>query len=94
MSRYTSSDGDDWTETPLTVTGLPSGHPFQVQKLAISSEGTLVSVSNEWMQWYELQDFYRSEDGIQWEVLPGDSFVASHRIQELQFGEVDASFCP
>jgi hypothetical protein len=92
--RFTSSDGGTWTATPLVIQGLGAGRSFTPGPVARSAEtGTYVSVRSGWGQWYAQQDFYRSTDGVTWEVLPAESFEASHRIRHIAFGYVDASVC-
>lgn len=92
--RFASPDGARWQATPLVVEGLPEGHGFDLGPIARSGEtGTYVSVRGGWMQWYDAQDFYRSEDGITWQVLPAGSFVASHRIRHIAYGRVAAEVC-
>lgn len=92
--RMTSPDGATWQATDLVVEGLPAGHGFELGPIARSGEtGTYVSVRGGWQQWYDAQDFYRSEDGITWQVLPAGSFAASHRVRHIAYGRVDASAC-
>jgi hypothetical protein len=94
QQRSTSTDGARWQTTPLVVEGLPAGHGFDLGPIARSGEtGTYVSVRGGWMQWYDAQDFYRSEDGITWQVRPAGSFVASHRIRHIAYGRVAESAC-
>jgi hypothetical protein len=92
-SRYRSENGMDWEEDALTISGLPSGHQFQLGRIGVADDGTLVSVRGEWDTWYENQDFYRSSDGLNWEVLPAEHFVGSHPIRDIAFGYVDAATC-
>lgn len=92
--RFTSTDGSDWASASLEVTGLPDGHAFALGPVARSEEtGTYVSVRSQWRQWYDAQDFYRSEDGLHWEVLDPSQFVASHRIRSIAYGRLDPSAC-
>ncbi len=44
-------------------------------KVAISDAGTFVAIKNEWQQWYDKQEFYRSRDGVSWEVNWTADFV-------------------
>ncbi|MCA9683610.1 MAG: hypothetical protein KC457_15520, partial [Myxococcales bacterium] len=93
-ARWTSTDGASWTSTPLEVTGLPQGHNFALGPVARSGEtGTYVSVREGWQIWYEQQDFYRSDDGVSWEVLPAGSFVGSHPITHVAYGRLDPAAC-
>ncbi|PRP91679.1 hypothetical protein [Enhygromyxa salina] len=92
--RWVSSDGASWTSTDLVIEGLPQGHGFALGPVARSEEtGTYVSVREGWQVWYEAQDFYRSGDGVTWEVLSAGSFAASHRIRHIAYGWVDAVAC-
>ena len=77
---YRSSDGQSWTTTPT----VPGDVDFGVT--AVSDAGTIVAVSNDWEQDYENQVFYRSEDGVNWDVLPGSAFTGGHQIQVIAFG--------
>jgi hypothetical protein len=92
-NRYRSEDGMDWEEEALTINGLPDGHRFQLGRIGVADDGSLVSVRGEWDTWYENQDFYRSSDGITWQVLPAADFVGSHPIRDIAFGFVDAAAC-
>lgn len=92
--RLTSVDGGRWDATDLVIQGLPEGHGFDLGPIARSGEtGTYVSVRGGWQQWYDAQDFYRSEDGVTWQVLPAGSFAPSHRIRHIAYGRVDPSVC-
>ena len=92
--RFTSTDGASWEPTALVIEGLPDGHSFQLGPVARSEEtGTYVSVRGGWQQWYDAQDFYRSEDGVTWQALPAGSFAPSHRIRHIAHGRVDPSVC-
>jgi hypothetical protein len=92
--RWASPDGASWAATDLVIEGLPEGHGFEPGPIARSGEtGTYVSVRGGWQQWYDDQDFYRSEDGVTWQVLPAGSFAASHRVRHIAYGRVDASAC-
>jgi hypothetical protein len=81
---YRSADGAAWTITPTSHAIGPS---------ARSDKGTFVATNTGWMQWYEKQSFYRSNDGITWESLPKTAFTGSHPIRGMAFGYVDASAC-
>ena len=48
--------------------------------------GTIVGVTNGWQQHYESQVFYRSEDGVHWEVLASDAYTGGHPIKVIAFG--------
>ena len=92
--RWTSVDGSAWEATPLSVVGLPQGHQFQLGRVARSGEtGTYVSVRSGWQNWYELQDFYRSVDGVSWDVLAPDQFTGSHPITDVAYGRLASAAC-
>jgi hypothetical protein len=63
---------------------VPNSIDFRVT--AVSDEGTIVGVSGGWNQHYDAQVFYRSEDGVHWEVLPGDAYTGGHPIKVVAFG--------
>lgn len=81
---FRSTDGATWTTTASSHAVGPS---------ARSDEGTFVATNGGWMQWYEKQQFYRSKDGVTWEVLPKTAFTGSHPIRGMTFGYVDAAAC-
>ncbi|NVB37321.1 hypothetical protein G6O69_05725 [Pseudenhygromyxa sp. WMMC2535] len=92
--RWISVDGASWTGTALEISGLPEGHNFSLGPVARSEEtGTHVSVRSGWKVWYAAQDFYRSEDGLSWEVLPSESFVGSHPITHIEYGRLAQEAC-
>jgi hypothetical protein len=92
--RWTSTDGASWSATDLVIEGLPEGHGFELGPVARSGEtGTYVSVRGGWQAWYDAQDFYRSEDGVTWQVLPAGSFNASHRVRHIAYGRMDPAAC-
>ncbi len=83
---HASSDGESWTSTDITPA-------LTIGPAAVSDDGVFVAVRGGWQVWYEDQAFYRSEDGISWEVLAPGSFAGSHPIRDIAFGHVDAA-CP
>ena len=92
--RWTSPDGASWQPTDLVIEGLPEGHGFELGPIARSGEtGTYVAVRGGWQQWYDGQDFYRSEDGVAWQALPAGSFAPSHRIRHIAYGRLDPAAC-
>lgn len=87
--RYASPDGATWTAadiTPNTITIGPA---------AASPEGALVGVRGGWQVWYEKQEFYRSADGLTWDVLPAASFTGGHPIRAIAHGTLaPGGACP
>jgi hypothetical protein len=82
-----SPDGETWTQTPMTT-------PMRLGPVGRSPDGTLVALDSVW-QGYENQQFYRSTDGLSWEELPANAFVASHSIFYIAFGYAEPSeVCP
>jgi len=79
---HRSADASNWQSQPLESEGVSIG------RLARSPEGTFVATNAGWKVWYEQQKFYRSEDGIAWEVLPPEAFTGSHPIYFMDHGEV------
>lgn len=77
---YRSTDGQTWTTTE-TVPG-----DIDIGVTAVSEEGTIVGVTNGWQQHYDSQVFYRSEDGVHWEVLARDAYTGGHPIKVIAFG--------
>lgn len=88
-TRWSSEDGVSWSSDSTEPAGL------QLGPVAIGDTGTIVGVRGGWQVWYEEQEFYRSTDGIQWEVLPPDSFSGGHPIRAITYGYGDpSSVCP
>jgi hypothetical protein len=79
---HRSADGAQWSNFQVVPEGLSIG------PVARSPEGTFVAANDGWMVWYEAQQFYRSEDGITWEILPDGAFVGSHPIYFMAHGRV------
>jgi len=91
-AMFSSSDGLNWTRTPLDGDG--GSETFAVVGRSPVT-GNYVAVSGGWQQWYEEQGFFRSEDGVTWELLDPSNFVASHPIRQLTFGWIDETpDCP
>ncbi|HET6583364.1 MAG TPA: hypothetical protein VFG69_07950, partial [Nannocystaceae bacterium] len=82
--RWSSTDGVQWSS-------LPTEPAITIGAVARDDEGTFVAVRGGWQVWYESQEFYRSADGIAWEVLPPGAFVGSHPVNQIAFGRVDAT---
>jgi len=87
--RWASSDGLQWDATPTDPA-------ITIGAVARDDDGAFVAVRGGWQVWYESQEFYRSEDGVTWDVLPDGSFVGSHPVNHIAFGRIDAdaSACP
>jgi hypothetical protein len=77
---YRSRDGAAWTAQATVPANLLIG------PVARGDSGTFVAVKDEWQQWYAKQEFYRSTDGVTWEVLPRTAFAGSHPISFIAFG--------
>jgi len=58
---------------------------------AVSDQGTIIGVSNGRQQHYDAQVFYRSADGVNWEVLPRDAYTGGHPIKVIAFGYGESS---
>ncbi|MBZ5707768.1 WD40/YVTN/BNR-like repeat-containing protein [Nannocystis pusilla] len=86
---HRSADGASWQSEPITPADASIG------PIARSPEGTFVAANAGWMVWYEKQRFFRSEDGVNWEVLPDGAFAGSHPIYFMAHGEVaPGAGCP
>lgn len=86
---YKSSDGQSWTSQPITPSDIRIG------TVARSDQGTFVAHEDSWLGWYDDQELYRSENGVDWERLAPGSFAPSHPINFIQFGYAEpSSVCP
>jgi len=86
---HRSADGQAWQSEPIAPGDASIG------PIARSPDGTFVAANAGWMVWYEQQKFFRSEDGVNWEVLPADAFTGSHPIYFMAHGEVaPGAGCP
>lgn len=87
--RWSSTDGAQWSSTPTEPA-------ITIGAVGRDDEGHFVAVRGGWQVWYESQEFYRSDDGITWDVLQPGTFVGSHPVNHIAFGRVDAatSACP
>ncbi len=79
---HQSTDGETWSTTALSEN-------LRLGAVARGDDGTLVAVNGGWQVWYEQQTFYRSADGIDWELLGAASYTGSHPIFDIAFGRVD-----
>ena len=86
---YRSADGLEWTSETTDPPDVSIG------AVARASNGTIVASNDGWMTWYEDQKFYRSTDGVAWEVLDAGKFTGSHPINFIEFGFAEPSAdCP
>ncbi len=84
---FTSEDGLSWSAQPIS----PS---LNLGTVAVDPlTGTFVAVRGGWQNWYDEQEFYRSEDGVTWEVLDGAAFEGSHRIRHIAFAQSESGVC-
>jgi hypothetical protein len=79
-SLYRSSDGQNWTVEDTMPADIDLG------VVAVSDRGTMVGVTNHWQQHYDAQTFYRSDDGVHWEILPSTAYTGGHPIKAIAFG--------
>lgn len=93
-----SADGMAWTSTATALrrNGAPvAGNGPLIGAVARSPTGTFVAANGGWQTWYASQRFFRSADGVTWDELPLTSFVGSHPIQHIVWGEgARSSACP
>lgn len=82
---FKSADAQSWTSVTIEPANIAIG------ALARSPAGTLVAVNAGWQVWYEEQHFFRSTDGVHWDVLPKAAFNGSHPINFIRFGFVSPS---
>ena len=86
---YRSADGDTWTRFTLTPANLKFG------AIARSSVTGTIVASTPYGTDYTAQKFYRSADGVSWQVLAAGAFVGSHLIEHMSFGHGQRSAaCP
>jgi hypothetical protein len=86
---YRSADGMTWSNETTEPSNISIG------AVARSSNGTFVATNDGWMVWYEQQKFFRSSDGITWEVLDPSKYIGSHPINFIEFGFAEPSAdCP
>ncbi len=86
---FRSKDAVAWTMASITPASVHIG------QVAVNKHGTFVAVNGDWQAWYDKQEFYRSTDGVSWDVLPKTAFTGSHPIYFIQAADVEASAqCP
>ncbi len=84
---HTSDDGLSWSAEPMAP-------ELGLGAVAVNpATGALVAVRGGWQNWYERQEFYRSDDGVNWSVLDGTAFEGSHRIRHIAFAEPETGAC-
>lgn len=84
---YTSTDGLRWSSQPMT----PS---LSLGAVAVDPvSGSFAAVRGGWQNWYDRQEFYRSEDGVNWDVLDASAFEGSHRIRHIAFADSESGVC-
>ena len=86
-TAYTSADGQEWasqTMEPSLGLGTVAIDP---------TSGTFVAVRGGWQNWYDRQEFYRSADGVSWDVLDASAFEGSHRIRHIAFADSESGVC-
>lgn len=82
---FKSADAQSWSSVTIEPANIEIG------ALARSPGGTLVATNAGWDVWYGEQHFFRSTDGVHWDVLPKTAFTGSHPITFIGFGRVPAS---
>jgi len=81
---YRSPDGAAWTSSEVSP-------DIDIGPVAVSDAGTYVGVRAGWRKWYESQEWYRSDDGLTWDVLPESAAHRGHPIRYITFGYVTPS---
>ena len=82
-AMHTSADGERWTRTPLTGRNVSIGPVARNPRT-----GTYVAVSSGFLNGYENQAFFRSEDGLSWQRLDDAAAPTGHPIREIVVGAV------
>jgi hypothetical protein len=82
---HRSKDGKVWIKEQISPANISIG------AVARAPHGTFVASNDGWLVWYEKQQFFRSNDGVRWEVLDNSKFKGSHPITFLRFGYADAA---
>lgn len=86
-TAYTSTDGQKWASQAMN----PS---LGLGAVAVDpASGSFVSVRGGWQNWYDRQEFYRSDDGVNWDVLDAIAFEGSHRIRHIAFADSESGVC-
>jgi hypothetical protein len=90
QSRLRSTDGITWTAEATKLRkadGSTSSGP-SIDPVARSEAGTFVATNAGWQVWYEKQVFYRSTDGLTWDVLPAGAFKGGHPLRFITAGRL------
>lgn len=83
---HRSPDGDQWT-TENTLLTRPDGSTSSTlifTTVGRSPGGTFVAVQGS----YEMQRFYRSEDGVNWTELAAGAFTPGHPVTDIVHAQV------
>ena len=80
-SVFRSTNGLSWTTTPTRLAGSAEAVP-SVGTVTYSG-GVLAAANDGWGDWYERQRFYRSEDGVTWELLAPEKYTGSHPVRNM-----------
>ena len=56
--------------------------------VARGPHGTFVASNDGWLVWYEKQQFFRSSDGVHWDVLDKSKFKGIERFGKPQKGHI------
>ncbi len=89
---WRSDDGTSWSAAapitaPVPASWVTSG------RIGRSTEGTYVTVTSVWDNYYAKQKALRSTDGVTWTVLDAESFTGGHPVLHIVSGWVDADAC-
>ncbi len=90
-AMWTSQDGVIWAGVTVQ-TALPAGQ-ITDGPIGRGPDGTYVTITNVWNNYYEKQRAYRSEDGLHWTQLDADGFTGGHPVHRIVSGWVDAAVC-
>jgi hypothetical protein len=86
---FRSADGLTWDKQAVSPQGIHLG------AVTRSEGGTFVASNGGWMVWYDKQQFFRSTDGVAWEVLDSSKFTGSHPINFIEAGYAPkGTMCP
>lgn len=88
---YRSRDGVHWTTQDTFVRRRAANGMIMTTNgpdIGASAFGNnaYVAVNSGFRRWYDQQEFYRSEDGVTWDVLAAGTHVKSHQIHHIAFG--------